>query len=122
VHQPDDDSTLSAFGDFIRAQRRLAHISQRHLAKVTGMSDSYVSQLERGLYRPSAQVAKALADAFGISPAAMYTRLGLLDEESAPATAGVEQAIQDDLLLGPDEKKALVLMYQTLVERGASPS
>lgn len=114
-----DDSTLSAFGDYIRAQRRLARISQRSLAKVTGLSDSYLSQVERGLYRPSAQVAKALADAFGLEPQTLFRQLGLLDEESAAHT-GVEQAIKEDTRLGPEQKEALALMYRTLAEQGTS--
>jgi transcriptional regulator with XRE-family HTH domain len=114
-----DDSTLAAFGDYIRAQRRLARISQRNLAKVTGVSDSYLSQVERGLYRPSAQVAKALAEAFGLSPQTLYKQLGLLDEESAAPTS-VEQAIREDRRLGPEQKEALALMYRALAEK-ASP-
>jgi transcriptional regulator with XRE-family HTH domain len=111
-----DDSSLAAFGEYIRAQRRLARISQRNLAKATGVSDSYLSQVERGLYRPSAQVAKALAEAFGLSPQTLYTQLGLLDEESV-APSGVEQAIREDSRLGPEQKEALTLMYRTLVDQ-----
>lgn len=111
-----DDSALAAFGEYIRAQRRLARISQRNLAKATGVSDSYLSQVERGLYRPSAQVAKALAEAFGLSPQTLYTQLGLLDEESL-APSGVEQAIREDSRLGPEQKEALTLMYRTLVDQ-----
>ena len=109
------DSTLSAFGDYIRAQRRLARISQRRLGKLTGVSDSYLSQVERGLYRPSAQVVKALADAFGIPPQSLYAQLGLLDAESTTPTS-VERAIQDDARLGPEQKKALTMMYRTLAD------
>lgn len=114
-----DDTTLAAFGDYIRAQRRLARISQRNLATVTGVSDSYLSQVERGLYRPSAQVAKALANAFGLSPQTLYAKLGLLDDETEPV-AGVEQAIEADDRLGPEQKKALALMYRTLAEPAGS--
>lgn len=114
-----DDTTLAAFGDYIRAQRRLARISQRNLAAVTGVSDSYLSQVERGLYRPSAQVAKALANAFGVPPQTLYTKLGLLDGESE-AFPEVEQAIEADDRLGPEQKKALVLMCHTLVEPARS--
>lgn len=115
-----DDSALAAFGDYIRAQRRLARISQRNLAKVTGVSDSYLSQVERGLYRPSARVAKALADAFGVAPQTLYTQLGLLDEEGATHT-GVEQAIKEDTILSPEQKEALALMYRTLAEQCSEP-
>jgi Helix-turn-helix domain len=51
-----DDETLIAFGEFVRAQRRLAQVSQRNLARMLGVSDSYLSQIERGNYRPSPQV------------------------------------------------------------------
>jgi transcriptional regulator with XRE-family HTH domain len=114
-----DDSTLAAFGDYIRAQRRLARISQRNLAKATGVSDSYLSQVERGMYRPSARVAKALAEAFGLSPQTLYTQLGLLDEGSSVA-ADVEQAIRDDERLLPEHKEALALMYRTFAEQATA--
>ena len=117
---PKEDSTLAAFGDYVRAQRRLARISQRNLAKLTGVSDSYLSQVERGMYRPSAKVAKALADAFGLSPQTLYTQLGLLDEDSSAVT-GVEQAIRDDHRLLPEHKEALSLMYRTFAEQYDDP-
>ena len=63
-----EDPVLLAFGDFVRAQRRLAQVSLRNLARMSGVSDSYLSQIERGNYRPSPQVVKALAQAFGLKP------------------------------------------------------
>lgn len=116
---PEDDSTLAAFGEYVRAQRRLARISQRNLAKITGVSDSYLSQVERGAYRPSAKVAKAIAEAFGLSPETLYRQLGLLDEEGSDAT-GVEQAIRDDPKLLPEHKEALALMYRTFAEQATA--
>ena len=71
---------LAAFGEFVRAQRQLAQVSQRNLAKMSGVSDSYLSQIERGNYRPSPQVVKALAQAFGLEPKQLYTMLGFIDE------------------------------------------
>ena len=115
-----DDSALAAFGDFVRSQRRLARISQRGLARMTGVSDSYLSQLERGMYRPSAHIAKALAEAFGLSPQTLYTQLGLLDDDEASGQ-GVEHAINTDPRLGPQQKEALLLMYRSLVSRGDQP-
>jgi transcriptional regulator with XRE-family HTH domain len=64
----DSEEQLQAFGEFVRAQRRLAQVSQRNLARMSGVSDSYLSQIERGNYRPSPQVVKALATAFGLEP------------------------------------------------------
>ena len=75
----DSDEQLQAFGEFVRAQRRLAQVSQRNLARMSGVSDSYLSQIERGNYRPSPQVVKALATAFGLEPKQLYTMLGFMD-------------------------------------------
>ena len=85
--QGPDDQMLQAFGEFVRAQRRLAQVSQRNLAKMSGVSDSYLSQIERGNYRPSPQVVKALAQAFGLEPRQLYTMLGFIDEEEGGASA-----------------------------------
>jgi transcriptional regulator with XRE-family HTH domain len=114
---PDDhDAVLVAFGEFVRAQRRLAQVSQRNLARMSGVSDSYLSQLERGNYRPSPQVVKALAQAFGLQPNQLYTMLGFLDEEETTNQApGVERAIQMDPRLEPAQKDALLRVYRSFV-------
>ena len=87
----DNDEQLVAFGEFVRAQRRLAQVSQRNLARMSGVSDSYLSQIERGNYRPSPQVVKALATAFGLEPRQLYMMLGFMDEAEVPGPS-VEQA------------------------------
>jgi transcriptional regulator with XRE-family HTH domain len=110
----DDDDQLRAFGDFVRAQRRLAQVSQRNLARMSGVSDSYLSQLERGNYRPSPQVVKALATAFGLEPKQLYTMLGFMDDEEA-GTPSVEQAIQLDPRLDAGQKDALIRTYRSFV-------
>jgi transcriptional regulator with XRE-family HTH domain len=113
-----DDSVLVAFGEFVRAQRRLAHVSQRHLARMSGVSDSYLSQIERGNYRPSPQVVKALAQAFGMKPEQLYTMLGFIDEDdrpSAPKHPGVEEAIRLDRRLDATQKDALIRVYRSFV-------
>ncbi len=76
----ENDKVLLAFGEFVKAQRQLAQVSLRNLAKMSGVSDSYLSQIERGNYRPSPQVVKALAQAFGLKPEQLYTMLGFMDE------------------------------------------
>ncbi len=103
----DDDEQLRAFGEFVRAQRQLAQVSQRNLARMSGVSDSYLSQLERGHYRPSPQVLKALAAAFGLEPKQLYTMLGFMDEDESASTPSVEQAIQLDSRLDAGQKDAL---------------
>jgi transcriptional regulator with XRE-family HTH domain len=113
-----DDSVLVAFGEFVKAQRRLAQVSQRNLARMSGVSDSYLSQLERGNYRPSPQVVKALAQAFGLKPEQLYTMLGFIDEESGVSKPTVEQAIQLDPRLEPAQKDALIRVYRSFLEKG----
>jgi len=118
--QGEDDATLVAFGEFVRAQRRLAQVSQRNLARMSGVSDSYLSQIERGNYRPSPQVVKALAQAFGLKPKQLYTMLGFMDEQegdeaSAPS---VEEAIRLDSRLEPAQKDALLRVYRSFLSEG----
>lgn len=108
-------STAEAFGQFVLAQRRLANISQRQLAKVSGVSDSYLSQLERGMYRPSAEVLKSLAKAFNLPVSTMFTQFGLLDEDSADQQEHpeVEDAINHDPKLTPEQRAALLTTYRS---------
>jgi transcriptional regulator with XRE-family HTH domain len=83
---------------------------------MSGVSDSYLSQLERGNYRPSPQVVKALALAFGLKPEQLYTMLGFMDEkdeQDGPMT--VEQAIQLDPRLEPAQKDALLRVYRSFL-------
>jgi len=104
-----------AFGAFVKAQRQLANISQRQLAKASGMSDSYLSQIERGQYRPSAEVLRGIAQALGMTPSSLFAQFGLLDvaDEQTPKVT-VEEAIRLDETLTQDKKDALLHMYRTL--------
>jgi transcriptional regulator with XRE-family HTH domain len=110
----ENEEQLRAFGEFVRAQRQLAQVSQRNLARMSGVSDSYLSQLERGNYRPSPQVVKALATAFGLEPKQLYTMLGFMDEEGGASTS-VEQAIQLDPRLDAGQKEALIKIYRSFI-------
>jgi transcriptional regulator with XRE-family HTH domain len=114
----DGDDQLQAFGEFVRAQRRLAQVSQRNLARMSGVSDSYLSQIERGNYRPSPQVVKALATAFNLEPKQLYTMLGFMDEGEGAAAPSVEQAIQLDTHLDGEQKEALMRIYRSFVGKG----
>ena len=102
------------FGEFVRAQRRLARISQRELARVSGVSDSYLSQVERGRYKPSASVLQAIAHAFGMSPATLYAQFGLLDPERDSGRTSVEEAVRLAEELSQDHKKVLLTVYRAL--------
>ncbi|MDX1563628.1 MAG: helix-turn-helix transcriptional regulator [Gammaproteobacteria bacterium] len=114
MEQKDDDM-LVAFGQFVRAQRKLAQVSQRNLAKMSGVSDSYLSQLERGNYMPSPQVVKSLARAFGLEPKQLYTMLGFIDADESGTSVGVEQAIQLDPRLEASQKETLLRVYRSFV-------
>jgi transcriptional regulator with XRE-family HTH domain len=116
--QNNDEAVLIAFGEFVRAQRQLAQVSQRNLARMSGVSDSYLSQIERGNYRPSPQVVKALAQAFGLEPKQLYMMLGLMDEKEGGARTSVEQAIQLDPRLEPAQKDALIRVYRSFLGEG----
>ncbi len=105
---------LEELGKYIRAQRELAQLSLRNLARLTQVSDSYLSQIERGLYQPSAAVLKSIAAGLGIPPDALYRRLGWLDETTS-GQATVQDAIAADPKLSDDQKAALLQLYRTLV-------
>lgn len=116
--QQKNEAMLVAFGEFVRAQRRLAQVSQRNLAQMAGVSDSYLSQLERGNYRPSPQVVKSLAQAFGLKPEQLYTMLGFMDDDDNPSSSpSVEQAIQLDDHLDTTQKEALIGVYRSFLSK-----
>ena len=116
--QDKNEEMLRAFGEFVRAQRRLAQVSQRNLARMSGVSDSYLSQLERGNYRPSPQVVKALAQAFGLEPRQLYMMLGFMDEDENGGSPSVEQAIHLDEELDASQKETLIRVYRSLLGKG----
>src|SRR5260370_18450071 len=103
----------TALGDFIRSQRQLARLSLRQLAELTSVSNPYLSQIERGLYRPSAQVLKSIAEALHMSAETMYAEAGLLDQrvEDEVGAPRVEQAIPPDHPLSPDPKEPPIQTY-----------
>ena len=104
----------SARGDFIRSQRQLARLSLRQLAELTSVSNPYLSQIERGLYRPSAQVLKSIAEALHLSAETMYAEAGLLDQRVAEEATNprVEEAIRLDPQLSTEQKEALIQVYR----------
>ena len=104
----------SPLGDFIRRQRELQKLSMRQLAELAGISNPYLSQIERGLRRPSAEVLQALAKALQISAESLYVRAGLLTDEDAAAPS-VREAIGRDPLLTPEQKQVLLGVYDSYV-------
>jgi len=97
-------------GEFIRDLRQTAKISLRQLAERAGVSNPYLSQIERGLRKPSAEVLQQLASALRVSTPAMYLRAGLLDSEGSQ---GVLAAIAVDPELTIAQKQSLSQIYET---------
>src|ERR1700694_2850040 len=109
-------------GDFIRTQRELMSLSMRQLAEMAKVSNPYLSQIERGVYTPSAQVLNGIASALDISAETLYQQAGLLDETVERPAVSVEDAIRLDRRLTQDAKRALIEVYRGLVETRAAGS
>jgi transcriptional regulator with XRE-family HTH domain len=103
-------------GGFIRDLRQAAKISLRQLADRAGVSNPYLSQIERGLRKPSAEVLQQLASALRVSTPAMYLRAGLLDNEGQQ---GVLAAIAVDPELTMAQKQSLSQIYETFRNENA---
>src|SRR6058998_2393355 len=97
-----------AVGEFIRSQRRLADLSIRQLSNLAKVSNPYLSQIERGIYKPSAEVLKAIAGALHIQAETLFARAGLLEEASERGPSDVERSIRLDPRLGAEQKSALI--------------
>src|SRR2546423_3043385 len=112
-HVTDPRELPRDIGTFIRDLRRNARISLRQLAEQAGVSNPYLSQIERGLRKPSAEVLQQLAGALRVSTPVMYLRAGLLDALDAKEGHGVIAAItaEDDLTTA--QKQSLIQIYET---------
>ncbi len=113
-----NESKQTDLGKFIRQQRERANLSLRRLADKAGISNPYLSQIERGIRKPSAEILKSLSRALEISSNSLYKKAGLIDEDLAPAS--VFEAIESDGRLDGDQKRVLLDMYRTLVRSGGS--
>jgi len=110
------EDRFSELGEFIRQQREVANVSVRRLAELAGVSNPYLSQIERGLRRPSAEILQQLAKALKISAETLYVRAGLLSQEDATAPS-VREAIGRDPALSAEQKQALINVYDSFVGR-----
>lgn len=108
-HQYDRHDLGRDVGDFIRDLRRNAGVSLRQLADKAGVSNPYLSQVERGLRKPSAEVLQQIAGALRVSTPVMYLRAGLLD---AKEREGVLAAIAADPDLTIAQKQSLSQIYE----------
>src|SRR5680860_451271 len=104
--------TVENLGEYLREQRTSAKLSLRQLAEQTGVSNPYLSQIERGLRRPSAEVLQALAKALRVSAETLYVRAGILDPDNGEARS-VELAILADTGLTERQKQSLLDVYSS---------
>jgi transcriptional regulator with XRE-family HTH domain len=104
--------TVESLGDYLRDQRRQAELSLRQLADQTGVSNPYLSQIERGLRRPSAEVLQQIAKALRISAETLYVRAGILDP-SPEGAESVEVAVLGDPALTERQKSVLLDIYRS---------
>jgi len=106
---------LGSLGEFIAGQRRAAQLTLRQLADQTGISNPYLSQIERGLRKPSAEVLQQLAKALRVSAETLYVRAGILDPADHPATS-VEMAVLADAAITERQKRVLIDVYSSFVK------
>jgi transcriptional regulator with XRE-family HTH domain len=107
----DYASRLGDLGEFIRDQRRTARLSLRKLSELAGISNPYLSQIERGLRKPSAEILQAIARALRISSETLYVRAGILDERDD--VQDLVEHIQRDITINERQKQALVEIYRS---------
>jgi transcriptional regulator with XRE-family HTH domain len=106
-----DRSAIDELGSYIRAQRESARLSLRKLAKIAGVSNPYLSQIERGLRKPSAEILQAIAKALEISSETLYVKAGILEEREHELD--VEEAVAQDPHLTDAQRQALLEMYRS---------
>ena len=109
---------VGQIGSYIREQREQARISVRQLAQAAGVSNPYLSQIERGLRRPSADILQQIAKGLRISAEALYVQAGLLEDK--PAESAVRSAVLADADLTERQKQVLAEIYDSFRKETAA--
>jgi transcriptional regulator with XRE-family HTH domain len=115
---------MTALGEFIRTQRKMADLSLRELAELTEVSNPYLSQVERGLHQPSVRVLKAIAKALNMSAETLLMQAGLLEPDACNASDDedpVEAAIRVTTKLTDEQREALIGLYRTMARPPTPP-
>ncbi len=112
------DRRVRELGAFIREQREHARLSGRNLAKRAGVSNPYLSQIERGLRKPSAEILQSIAKALRISAETLYVKAGFLEERETDVTT----AIMADPDLTERQRRALLEIYRSFIGEPALPA
>jgi transcriptional regulator with XRE-family HTH domain len=105
-------------GDYIRDQRRDSNVSLRQLAKLAGVSNPYLSQIERGLRKPSAEILQQIAKALRISAEALYVQAGILEQREG--SGAVVDAVHADEALNERQKQVLLEIYDSFRKENAA--
>ena len=109
---------VNSIGEYIREQREQAKISMRQLAQSAGVSNPYLSQIERGLRKPSADILQQIAKGLRISAEALYVQAGILEDRSADS--GVRSALLADPQLSERQKQVLIEIYESFRRENAA--
>jgi transcriptional regulator with XRE-family HTH domain len=111
---------VGSLGEYIREQRESTQVSLRQLAKTAGVSNPYLSQIERGVKKPSAEILSQIAKGLRISAETLYVRAGILDDHQG---SDVVAAILADVTIGERHKRTLIDVYESFrAEHGATPA
>jgi transcriptional regulator with XRE-family HTH domain len=111
------EDRLRDLGEFIRDQRRTARLSLRKLSELAGISNPYLSQIERGLRKPSAEILQSIARALRISAETLYVRAGIL--EARDTEHDLEGEILRDHTLSERHKQTLIDIYRSFQQQHA---
>jgi transcriptional regulator with XRE-family HTH domain len=111
---------VSSLGDYLREQRRNAKLSLRQLAEAAGVSNPYLSQIERGLRKPSAEILQQIAKALRISAEQLYVQAGILEEREGGQE--VVAAILTDTSISERQKRVLIDIYESFRKENAAPA
>jgi transcriptional regulator with XRE-family HTH domain len=109
---------VSSIGEYIKEQREQAKISLRQLAAAAGVSNPYLSQIERGLRRPSAEILQQIAKGLRISAEALYVQAGILEDR--PSDSGVRAAVLAETELTERQKQVLLEIYDSFRKEAAA--
>ena len=110
---------LGELGEFIREQRRSSRLSLRKLSDLAGISNPYLSQIERGLRKPSAEILQAIAKALRISAETLYVRAGILDEDR---DHDLVAEILKTSSITERQKQVLIDVYRSFSDESESPA
>jgi transcriptional regulator with XRE-family HTH domain len=109
---------VNGIGSYIREQREQARISLRQLAQNAGISNPYLSQIERGLRRPSADILQQIAKGLRISAEALYVQAGFLEDR--PPGSMVRESVMTDPELTPRQRQMLIEIYESFRKETAA--